>query len=161
MNSNEQLIYKFYTSFQQLDAINMQACYHDDIRFSDPAFPNLSGKEAGAMWAMLVEALKKNPADWKLEVSNIRATETTGSCRWEAHYTFSLTERKVHNIIDAHFQFKEGKISAHTDTFDFYRWSRMAFGLTGILLGWTSVFRKKVQATAAKRLAAFLLDKKS
>ncbi|QOI98770.1 MAG: nuclear transport factor 2 family protein [Flammeovirgaceae bacterium] len=161
MNSNEQLICNFYTSFNNLDAEGMQACYHDDIRFSDPAFPHLRGKEAGAMWAMLVEALKKNPADWKLEVSNIRANETTGSCRWEAHYTFSLTGRKVHNIIDAHFQFKDGKISNHTDTFDFYRWSRMAFGLTGILLGWAPFFRKKVQATTRKRLSAFLQSKQS
>lgn len=161
MNSNEQLIRQFYTSFKNLDVAGMQACYHDNIRFSDPVFSDLKGKEACAMWAMLTDTLKKNPAEWKLEVSNIRADETAGSCRWEAHYTFSITGRKVHNIIDAHFQFKEGKISNHTDTFDFYRWGRMAFGLTGILLGWTSFFRKKVQATAGKRLSAFLQRKTS
>lgn len=156
MNSNEQLIQHFYTSFQQLDAVNMQACYHDDVRFSDPAFPHLKGKEAGAMWAMLTDALKKNPADWKLEVSHIKADESAGSCRWEAHYTFSLTNRRVHNIIDAAFRFKDGKIIEHTDTFDFYRWTRMAFGLTGLLLGWTPYFKNKLQATTHKRLNAYL-----
>ncbi len=158
MNSHEQLIHQFYKGFQQLDAASMQACYHDDIRFSDPAFPQLKGKEVGAMWAMLIEALKKSPAGWKLEFSNSKADENTGSCRWEAHYTFSLTGRKVHNVIQAKFRFKEGKIVEHTDMFDFYRWTRMAFGLTGLLLGWTPYFRNKLQATTRKRLDAYLKE---
>jgi len=156
MNTNETLIHTFYTSFQQLKAEGMQACYHPEIKFSDPAFPDLKGKEPGAMWSMLIDALKKNPADWKLEFSNVQADEHSGSCRWEAHYTFSLTGRKVHNIIDAKFSFKDGKIITHTDTFDFYRWARMAFGLSGILLGWTPFFKKKVQATTRKRLDGFM-----
>ncbi|MBX2965798.1 MAG: nuclear transport factor 2 family protein [Cyclobacteriaceae bacterium] len=156
MHANEILIQKFYTNFQQLDAEGMKACYHDEIAFSDPAFPDLKGKEAGAMWSMLISALKNDPAGWKLEFSNVQADDKRGSCRWEAHYTFSLTGRKVHNIIDATFEFNDGKIITHTDTFDFYRWSRMAFGFTGVLLGWTPFFRKKVQGTTRKRLAGFL-----
>jgi ketosteroid isomerase-like protein len=156
MNRNEQLISQFYTSFQNLDAAGMKACYHDDVVFSDPAFPDLKGMEAGAMWAMLMDALKKNPDGWKLEFSNLQANEAEGSCRWEAHYTFSLTGRKVHNIIEAKFKFKDGKIIQHIDSFDFYRWTRMAFGFTGLLLGWTSYFRNKLQAITRKRLNVYL-----
>lgn len=156
MTINEKLIHTFYTSFQQLDAEGMKACYHRDVIFADPVFPDLKGKEAGAMWTMLVDTLKKNRADWKLEFKDVQATDTEGSCRWEAHYTFSLTGRKIHNIIDAKFRFREGRIVQHTDTFDFYRWARMAFGPTGVLLGWTSFFRKKLQRTIRKRLNAFM-----
>lgn len=156
MHTNETLIRTFYTNFQQLNAEGMKACYHPDVKFLDPAFPDLNGKEAGAMWSMLIDTLKKNHGDWKLEFSNVQADDVSGSCRWEAQYTFSLTGRKVHNIIDAKFEFKDGKIIAHTDTFDFYRWARMAFGMTGVLLGWTSFFRKKVQATTRKRLDGFM-----
>jgi ketosteroid isomerase-like protein len=35
MNSNSQLIEKFYTAFQQLDAAAMNSCYSDDIVFFD------------------------------------------------------------------------------------------------------------------------------
>ncbi|MBX2955001.1 MAG: nuclear transport factor 2 family protein [Cyclobacteriaceae bacterium] len=156
MHKNEELIRKFYTSFQQLDVEGMKASYHPEVKFSDPAFPDLKGKEVGAMWTMLIDTLKKNPGDWKLEFSNIQADEKAGSGRWEAHYTFSLTGRKVHNVIDAKFDFKDGKIISHKDSFDFYRWARMAFGLTGVFLGWTPFFRKKVQATTKKRLDGFL-----
>ncbi|MBX2963869.1 MAG: nuclear transport factor 2 family protein [Cyclobacteriaceae bacterium] len=156
MHRNEDLIRKFYTSFSKLDDEGMKACYHPEVKFSDPAFPDLKGNEVGAMWSMLIDTLKKNPGDWKLEFNTIKADEAKGSARWEAYYTLSLTGRRVHNIIDATFGFKEGKIISHTDTFDFYRWARMAFGITGTLLGWTPFFRKKVQATTRKRLEGFL-----
>ncbi len=50
MNQNKELIEKFYTAFQRLDAEAMISCYHPDIRFSDPVFPSLSASEVGAMW---------------------------------------------------------------------------------------------------------------
>jgi ketosteroid isomerase-like protein len=156
MNSNEELIHTFYTSFQQLDADGMKACYHNEVTFSDPAFPDLKGKEVGAMWSMLIDTLRKNKVSWRLEFSSVQFNEVEGSCRWEAHYVFSLTGRKVHNVIDARFKFKEGKIIVHTDSFDFYRWARMAFGVRGMLIGWTSFFKKKVQVTTRKRLEGFM-----
>jgi len=154
MNTNAQLIQSFYTSFQNLDAEGMKKYYHPEVHFSDPAFPSLQGKEAGAMWQMLIQSLKKNKDGWKCEVSNIRASDNEGSCRWEAHYTFSATGRPVHNIIDASFKFQDGLITHHNDSFNFYRWARMAFGWKGALLGWTPFFKAKVQATVKN-----LLDK--
>jgi len=53
MHPNEQLIERFYTSFQKRDPDGMVACYHPEIRFSDPVFPDLRGESAGAMWRML------------------------------------------------------------------------------------------------------------
>lgn len=159
MSANEALIHKFYSSFQRLDADGMKACYHADITFSDPVFPGLKGKEVSAMWMMLIESLKKNEAGWKLEFSNVKANDTEGSCRWEAYYIFSLTGRKIHNIIDAKFKFGDGKIIQHTDSFDFYRWTRMTFGTTGVLIGWTSFFRKKLQHKIHHRLGSFMTVK--
>jgi SnoaL-like domain len=153
MHPNAQLIQSFYTNFQNLDPDGMKKCYHPSIQFSDPVFPSLSGKEPGAMWTMLVGNLKKSKDGWRCEVSNIEANDTDGSCRWEAHYTFSGTGRKVHNIIDAKFRFGDGLITKHDDTFDFYRWARMAFGVKGVLLGWAPFFKKKVQATVKGLLA--------
>jgi ketosteroid isomerase-like protein len=156
MNEHEALIHQFYKAFQALDADAMKACYHPDIQFSDPAFPALKGAEAGAMWSMLTDTLKKSEGPWKLTCSNIMVKGNQGTCRWEAHYVLSLTGRKIHNIIDARFEFRDGKIYRHTDDFDFYRWARMAFGWKGMLLGWTSFFRAKVQGTVAARLRKFM-----
>lgn len=156
MNSNQQLIIKFYSSFKQLDVQGMQACYHEDIIFSDPAFPQLKGKEAGAMWHMLIDTLKKNKDDWRLDFSDVEANDENGTALWEAHYTFSLTGRKIHNVISAKFKFKDGKIIQHDDSFDFYRWTKMAFGITGIILGWTPFFKRKLQSKTKARLTSFM-----
>lgn len=156
MDANQQLIQKFYACFQNLDHEGMVSCYHEDIRFSDPVFPFLKGKEASAMWQMLIDTLKKDKENWKLELREAAAEELEGSCRWEAHYIFSLTQRKVHNIVHARFKFKDGKIIQHDDFFNFYRWAKMAFGFTGFALGWTQFFRQRLQSRVNERLKAFM-----
>lgn len=156
MHPNAQLIQSFYTAFQNLNVDGMKHCYHPNIHFSDPAFPDLNGAQAGAMWSMLIENLKKGKGGWKLEFSSIAANDTEGSAHWEAHYTLSSTGNKVHNIIEARFQFQDGKIIRHIDSFDFYRWARMGFGLKGTLLGWAPFFRKKVQATVNSLLIKYM-----
>lgn len=152
MNANEKLIEKFYTAFQKLDAEAMTVCYHPDIRFSDPVFPNLSGAEVGAMWEMLCSQAK----NFELTFADVQANERTGKAHWEAKYDFSATGRRVHNKIDAEFEFKAGKIIKHTDTFDFWKWSSQALGPAGLLLGWTPMLRRKVQRQAGERLAKFI-----
>ena len=151
MNTNEKLIEDFYTAFQKLDAGAMADCYHPDIRFSDPVFPNLAGPRAGEMWRMLCSQAK----NFEVTFSGIKADERTGKAHWEARYDFSATGRRVHNKIDAAFEFRDGKIIKHTDTFDFWKWSRQALGPAGVLLGWTPMLRGKVQKQAAERLAKF------
>jgi ketosteroid isomerase-like protein len=152
MNNNGLLIQKFYTSFQNKDYKGMQECYADNVSFSDNAFPALKGKQAGAMWHMLISGGK----DLQLTFEPVKANDTHGSCDWTATYTFSLTGRKVTNKIHAEFDFSNGKIIRHKDSFDFYNWAKQAFGLTGLLLGWTRFFRNKVQSTAGSTLNTFI-----
>lgn len=148
---NAELIRRFYDAFGRRDAEGMAACYAKEVRFSDPAFPNLVGRDAGDMWRMLCDAGK----DLRVEASEIDATDEQGSARWVAHYTFSATGRRVVNDIRASFRFQNGLIVEHTDRFDFGRWARQALGLPGLLLGWTGWMQRQVQARAAKGLAAF------
>lgn len=143
-----QSIHRFYEAFAARDAQAMAACYHPEIHFSDPVFPDLHGPRAGAMWRMLCEAGK----DLQVSHGEVRADATSGAARWEATYTFSGTGRKVHNRIHADFRFQDGLILDHRDSFDFWAWSRQALGPVGWLLGWTPLLRRKVQAQAAARL---------
>jgi ketosteroid isomerase-like protein len=143
----DDVLRRFYDAFAARDGETMAACYADDVVFSDPVFPRLVGDEACAMWRMLT----RRAQDFSLEY------EVTGPGRvhWEARYLFSATGRRVHNVIDATIEVKDGLIVRHTDAFGFWRWSRQALGLPGLVLGWTPLLQKKVQRTAAKGLAAF------
>ena len=152
MHPNAKLIRTFYTAFAARDANGMAACYHPAVRFSDEVFTDLEGARASGMWRMLCERGK----DLKIEFRDVEADEATGRAHWEAWYTFSATRRHVHNKIDAHFEFKDGKIIRHRDSFSFWAWASQALGPMGMLLGWSAVVKNRVRAQAAKNLAAFL-----
>lgn len=149
---NKLLIETFYKAFQNKDWEAMHACYHPSIHFSDPVFPDLKGKEAKAMWHMLLAA----STDLRITFDGAQASHDTGTCHWEAYYSFSRTGGKVHNKIDATFTFKEGLIAHHTDTFDLWKWSKMALGTSGLLFGWSSFMKQKIRKMAAKNLAHFI-----
>ncbi|MEH6680886.1 MAG: nuclear transport factor 2 family protein [Sediminicola sp.] len=139
----ENPIAEFYTAFQDLESEKMVACYHDDILFVDPAFGALKGDRAKDMWRMLCDSQKGK--DFKVVAKHIQLSQDRGSATWEAHYTFSGTGRRVHNIVKAEFELLDGKILKHTDSFDLYAWARQAMGMKGLLFGWTPVFSYKLK----------------
>lgn len=99
--------------------------------------------------------LAQRAKGFSLTFRDVIADEARGSAHWEARYQFSKTGRKVHNVVDAAFVFSNGRIVKHEDRFDFWRWTRMAFGVPGVLLGWTPVLKGKVREEARKGLAEF------
>jgi ketosteroid isomerase-like protein len=152
MTENEQLIHQFYSAFEKGDYKRMQSCYADNATFNDAAFNGLNGEQVRAMWEMLC----KNGKGFKLSYSNIKHTETGATADWVATYTFSKTGRKVVNRVHAEFDIKNGKIVNHRDHFDFYTWAKQAFGVAGLLIGWTDFFKNKVRSTASENLAKFM-----
>ncbi|UCZ87328.1 nuclear transport factor 2 family protein [Pseudomonas sp. L5B5] len=150
-DAHRALISEFYQAFQRLDAEAMSACYTEDVVFSDPAFGELRGREAGDMWRMLVSRAK----DFSLTFDQVRADERSGSARWVATYLFSQTGNTVVNDIQARFVFRDGKICEHHDHFSMWRWARQALGAKGLLLGWTPLVKNAVRTQARKGLKAF------
>lgn len=101
---------------------------------------------------MLVERAKGNI---KIEFKNISADDKKGSADWTANYLFSKTNRQVFNQIHAEFEFKDGKIIRHNDTFDIWKWSKQALGISGLLLGWSSFMKNKIQQNAKESLREY------
>ena len=149
--ANRAVITRFYQAFQRLDAEAMAACYSADVRFSDPVFVGLQGREAGDMWRMLCT----RAADFSLTYGEVEADDRRGSAQWVARYTFSQTGRTVVNVIRAEFVFGNGRIVEHRDHFDLWRWSRQALGLKGWLLGWLPAVQGAIRAQARRGLAGF------
>ena len=152
MHPHAALIAQFYQAFQHRDAEGMVACYHPAISFSDPVFQDLQGDRAKAMWRMLAGRSK----DLVLTFRDVSADDHTGTAYWEAAYPFSQTGRNVLNKVHAAFQFTDGKISVHHDSFDLWRWAGMALGARGSLMGWTPFVQKAIRQNASKGLDAFI-----
>lgn len=145
---SERVITSFYEAFARRDAEGMIGSYSDDVRFSDPVFPDLRGERAKDMWRMLCEL----GTDLEITFRDVRIAGDRGSAHWEAFYTFSATKKRVHNVIEASFLLSNGKIIEHTDSFDLWRWSGMALGLPGKLFGWSSLLQNTIRRNAGKSL---------
>ena len=150
--TNAALIERFYAAFGRRDAAGMIACYHPSVTFSDPVFPVLDAKGVAAMWTMLC----KRGKDLDIAVSDIAADANSGRAHWVANYTFSATGRQVTNRIDAAFEFRDGSIVRHVDSFNLWRWSAMALGAKGLLMGWLPSVQSAIRGQAAKTLAAYI-----
>ena len=148
---------RLYAAFTRLDGAAMAACYSSEAAFDDEVFSLRGREQIGGMWTMLCDAAKAMGREgWKLAYRDV----TERSAHWEATYRFSATGRRVHNIIEAEFEFDAaGLISRQRDRFDFWRWSRQALGAPGLLLGWAPMLRAKVRAQAAKGLQRFMDSK--
>ncbi len=143
---------KFYQAFADKDSATMASCYADDVNFHDPAFGALQGKSAKNMWHML---LKQADKDMKIMFNTSKVTPDGVITHWEAFYKFSKTGRLVHNKIRASMQMQNGKITQHIDTFNIWKWSGMALGLTGWLLGFTPLVKNKIRQQATSALSKF------
>lgn len=148
-----QVISDFYSAFQKLDHQAMNACYSDNIVFFDPVFGLLRGDEAKAMWKMLCT----NARDFSLVYGNIQALDDEYyTCDWVATYTFSKTGKRVVNKVKAHMMIHDGKIIEHSDGFSVHKWSMMALGFSGWLLGWNSFFQNRIKKQARRSLEKFI-----
>ncbi len=125
--------------------------YHPLVEFEDPAFGKLCGDKARNMWRMLC----KSSSNLEITFSNIKLDEEKGTANWEAKYVFSKTGRKIHNKISAEFEFNDGKIIKHKDSFNLYYWTIQAFRFKGFLFGWAPFFKSKLNMETNKLLEIF------
>jgi len=150
--NNHKLIAEFYSAFAKYDAEAMVSHYHKDITFEDPVFGILKGDDTKNMWRMLI---KRGNGKLQITYSNLRVGDNKGSADWKAIYPFGKSGRIVTNIIHAEFEFKDGLIIKHKDTFNLWKWTRQAIGYKGLLLGWTGFMKKKIQIQSIELLKIF------
>ena len=72
---------------------------------------------------------------------------------WKEDEEFKFENGEKHEL---YFEIKDGKIIKHTDDFDFYKWAKQAFGITGVLVGWTVFFKNKVRVKALEGLKKYI-----
>jgi ketosteroid isomerase-like protein len=153
-DEHQQVIRQFFDAFARGDTDALGRCYHADVSFGDPLYPEIEGRDrVVGMWRMLLDLSRG------VEVSarDIQADNYSGTAHWTARYVFPQTGRRVVKEVDAQFRFDEGLIVRHHDQFDFRRWSTMAFGRpTGVLVGWSPSLRRRVRHQARGQLEDYL-----
>lgn len=150
---NIELAKNFYDAMQRKDYQTMNSLYSFDATFSDPVFRGLDTSLTKAMWAMLMKRAK----NWSLSYEVVSSNQHSVTTKWIGRYQFSKTGRDVENHVTATMFIVDGKIKTQIDQFDFWKWSKMALGAPGILLGWTSFLNQKVSNQAVSGLKDFMI----
>jgi len=149
MHANAALLQRLFTALDQHDHQTMGTCYHSAATFRDIAF-DLRGKQRiQGMWHMICEG-----SDLRATFEVVHANDEDGRVNLVDHYTFRDTKRKVRNVIESRFRFRDGLIVEHTDDCDARAWAAMALGgVGGVLAGRFRVLRSW---KGNKKLASFI-----
>lgn len=130
----------------------MQSSYANIATFSDPVFQYLNTAEVKGIWEMFC----KRGKDMHLTFEILSVDDNQIGAEWIPRYTFSATGKYVVNHINSTFVIADNKIIKHSDNFNFYKWACQAFGVTGVLLGWTSFMQNKIRKTALAIIPHYL-----
>lgn len=165
-----QTLHRFFTALAERDSQGMLNCYAHGVRFEDPVF-NLNGEsEIMGMWALLFghvglarerknKSQRDRPTVWAVEFHTVKTLNNHGSVRWEATFRYAPTGRVVHNGVYSQFRFDEdGLILSQRDNFDFWRWARQAYGIVGMMIGWTPMMWDHAREQAEVSLQEVLTE---
>lgn len=137
MHPHALLLQRLFSSLDRKDAQTMASCYHPEATFQDIAFDLHGKREVHDMWRMICAG------DIRAAFEVVHADDDTGRVRVVDDYTFSDTGRKVRNVIDSRFTFKDHLVFEHRDTCDPHEWAAMAMGgISGFLAGRVAPLRR-------------------
>jgi hypothetical protein len=150
MHPNGELLRRLFTALDDHDHRTMAECYSQTASFRDIAFDLTGRPRIHGMWQMICEK-----TDIRATFEVLHADDVEGRVALVDHYTFTDTQFKVRNVIDALFRFQNGLIVQHRDHCDARAWAAMAFhgGIRGFLAG---RFRFVRSRAAQAKLDAFL-----
>lgn len=127
----------FYKGLQGKNFKEIQAVLDPKVHFRDPAFPNLKGRDAEAMWHLITE---NKPLKLTYKIYKVDGDTVYGG--WVADY--ELFGNKIHNVIRSKLTIKNGKITHHRDVFDLDLWAEQALpGFINTPLNWLGKNHKK------------------
>jgi hypothetical protein len=156
--SNQQIVEKFLSCYQQHDYEGMQSCLDDGVIFSDFAF-DIHGKEVISMWHWF--CIKYPPREQPIDVPEFTVLEETGDtilAKYRVKYLYGEDHRPVDYFIRARFTLKNDRIIEQHDEFfsiSEYEFAKMAFGFPEALLGLTPASDNRKEKNARKTRAAY------
>jgi len=141
----------FLRALAQRDVEAMIRCYTTTATYHSPIFPQVEGDTLTATWQWFCA---KAP-DLTMVVDEQAFEANTARVQWTATYTFPKTGRPVVQVTDSIFVFEGPQLCRHEDRFDLHRWSHMALGPLGRVLGGRRWLQRSLQRAAAERVARF------
>lgn len=148
-NTPQETIMAFFEAYSRRNTGDMCNRYSSLIYYSDPVFGLLKDEQVIKMWQFRVA----NSNELSLIYGNISDRgDNYYTCEWTATYRFAPTGKKIIHKAKAYMKVEDGIITEHSDAYSFYKWIRQAYGISGWILGWSSVYKKRVRKKLLEQL---------
>lgn len=131
---------RLFSALRHRRAADAAACYDEDALFTSPFIGEVRGPEVEALW----RAIFASTRDSTLSYTIVDIGLTTA--RVEGVATFSLTSsgRSVTGRFNSALSIRDTRVVWHDDTLDAWAWACMAFGPSGLMLGWSKAWRGRM-----------------
>jgi hypothetical protein len=144
-----------FSALRSRNAAAAAACYDKAGVFSSPFIGEVRGGALEPLWRAIFAATRDNTLSFTIVDLGLT------SARVEGLTTYSLVAsgRSVTSMFDSVLHIRDRRVLRHDDTFDAWSWARMAFGPTGLMLGWSKAWQRQIgQDVRASLDAAVLPD---
>ncbi len=151
MSNQLELVKDYYQALNNGDYKKLSKLYHKKASYNDPIF-SFQGKEILALWYTST----RPEMNMKAVIHAIEEEKDVVKTEWTVSYTIPTLKKRISLNEIGVFRFEENKIIAHSDDYSFYDWCKQAFGLIGVVFGWSNWLKQKVQRQARKSVLANL-----
>lgn len=138
--SVRQVTDRLFSALRRRDAADVAACYDKDAVFSSPFIGDVRGAEVEALWRAIFAATR----DSTLSYTIVDLGLTTARVEGMATFSLVTSGRSVTSRFDSALYIRDQRVVCHDDTFDAWAWACMAFGPTGLILGWSKAWRRRM-----------------
>ncbi|MFA5899664.1 MAG: nuclear transport factor 2 family protein [Hyphomicrobium sp.] len=139
-----------FLALRRRDATGVAACYDQDAVFSSPIIGDVRGADVEALWRAIFAAT----CDSTLSFTIVDLGLTSARVEGIAKYSLLASGRSVTSRFNSALHIRDLRVMQHDDNFDAWAWASMALGPTGLLLGWSKAWRRRMVANT--RLPAAL-----
>lgn len=152
-NVNDAVVHDLMAALARHDVEGLERCYHPDVSYGDPMFPELEGRDRVlALWRMVFD----RTTGLRVAHRAVTTDKYRGSAACVFTYVIAESGREIETRTEALFHFEDGLIVRHHNEYDFRHWSKVVLGRpTGLISGWTPRLRDSIRSGARKALQAY------
>ena len=148
-NSLISIVNLFFASLKSRNIEKMMEIYHSKIIYSDPLYGLLKQEDVIKRWQLLLE---ENVIE-DIQIMDIKEYDDEyAMAHWNCTFYYTITQKKVTLSIKSFFKIENNLIIEQSDAYRLSKFISKAYGIKGLLLGWTKFMQHRVKKTALKKI---------
>jgi ketosteroid isomerase-like protein len=130
---------RLFSALTRRDPAGIVACYDRSGSFSSPIAGDIRRQDLEAFWRSVFKRTRDNELTFAIMDAGLTHARVEGC----ASYVLLASGRNVSCPFVSMLHVRDGLVRRHVDFFDAWAWAQMAFGASGLVLGWSNTWRRR------------------